>query len=321
MNRILNKPLNAVIAGYSYLRSSLTGQPVSYGLPPAIGIELTNICNLNCPECVSGSGKMIREKGFMHLDLFEKILNELGPYLYNINLFYQGEPMLHPDFFTFLNKSREFHTIVSTNGHFLSSENADRIAASGLNELIVSLDGMDQQTYSAYRVNGDWSIVMQGIKNVSEAIKERSSKLKLIIQVLVSRQNEHQLPEIKKFASAMNASLRLKSMQIINNDSFENRLPSLRKFRRYEKKGENYLLRNDLPNRCPRLWLNPVITWNGKVLPCCFDKDASHIMGDINEDTFRDIWTGPRYRLFRKTILNERRSVDICNNCTSGLKI
>jgi radical SAM protein with 4Fe4S-binding SPASM domain len=63
-----------------------------------------------------------------------------------------------------------------------------------------------------------------------------------------------------------------------------------------------------------------VVSWNGKVLPCCFDKDAEYVMGDLNEDTFRDIWTGPKYRIFRKSVLTERRLNDICLNCTSGLR-
>jgi radical SAM protein with 4Fe4S-binding SPASM domain len=67
------------------------------------------------------------------------------------------------------------------------------------------------------------------------------------------------------------------------------------------------------------MWFNPVITWDGKVIPCCFDKDADHILGNINEDSFRKIWTGQRYTIFRKGILNGRKMTEICRNCTSGL--
>ena len=108
----------------------------------------------------------------MDIELFNKVMKELGPYLYNINLYFQGEPMLHPMFFTFLRNCRDIHTTVSTNGHFLSEENAEKIVKSGLNKLIVSLDGIDQETYSLYRKNGDINNVIEGIKNVSEAKKE-----------------------------------------------------------------------------------------------------------------------------------------------------
>jgi len=92
------------------------------------------------------------------------------------------------------------------------------------------------------------------------------------------------------------------------------------KFRRYISRGGEYRLKNRLPNRCARLWFNPVITWDGLVVPCCFDKDAHYVMGDLKQDDFRTIWSSDRYKEFRRRIITDRNSVDICRNCTSGLK-
>ncbi len=314
------KSFNSLGSGYSFLVSSLTGEISIKGMPVSAGIELTNFCNLKCPECLSGSELMSRERGFMETALFEKIIKELEPYVYNLNLYFQGEPMLHPKFFSFLRSAERIHTTVSTNGHFLSEENADKLAASGLNNLIVSLDGLDSESYSAYRVKGNMDIVKQGIRNVTEAKKRHSSGLKLTIQVLVNKNNEHQIRQLKHYAREMKASLRLKSMQINDDTAFEKWLPSDRRYSRYKLKDGHYIIKNTLPDRCSRLWFNPVITWNGKVLPCCFDKDAKYILGDLNEDSFRDIWNGPRYRLFRKAVFSGRKYIDICRNCTSGLK-
>ena len=74
-------------------------------------------------------------------------------------------------------------------------------------------------------------------------------------------------------------------------------------------------------NRCVRLWDRSVITWDGVVVPCCFDKDADHPLGNIGEDSFADIWQSENYHGFRRRILDDRRSVDMCRNCTEGLKI
>jgi radical SAM protein with 4Fe4S-binding SPASM domain len=262
---------------------------------------------------------MKRSKGYMDAGLFEKITGELGPYLYNMNLYFQGEPMLHPQFFSFIERAGGIRTMISTNGHFLAGENAEKIVNSGLKELVVSLDGMDQKTYSSYRVNGDLEKVINGIKDVSEAKKRYSSKMKLEIQFLVNRFNENQVPVIRNFARKTRAYLKLKSMQIKNPKECDSWLPSSKKFRRYELQDNEYISKNRLPNRCPRLWFNPVISWEGKVLPCCFDKDADHIMGDLKEDSFREIWNGPKYRSFRKSLLSGRFMIDICRNCTSGL--
>ena len=315
------KYVNALYSGYSFLISSLTGKSEISGMPVSVSAELTNCCNLNCPECNSGSGIMTRSRGYMDIDLFSKVIEEISPFLFNINLYFQGEPMLHPKFFTFLRKCRNIHTTVSTNGHFLSEENAEKLVESGLNRIIVSLDGFDQESYSAYRKNGDISKVLEGIKNISEAKKRASSSIKLVIQFLVNRNNEHQIDDVRHYARKMNASFSLKSMQIINKEKIGSWLPSLRKYKRYEHDGNEYRIKNRFPNRCARLWFNPVISWDGKVLPCCFDKDAEYIMGDLNEDSFRDIWSGPRYRIFRKSILSNRSMTQICRNCTSGLEI
>jgi radical SAM protein with 4Fe4S-binding SPASM domain len=320
MVKVLNKQLNAVKTGFSFLFSSVISKPAMSGMPLAVGIEPTNHCNLHCPECASGSGILKREKGFMDKELYSKIITELHPYIFYINLFFQGEPMIHPDFFWFINQTSDSYLVVSTNGHFLSPDNSTKIAASKLNKLIVSIDGMDQNTYSHYRKDGKLSIVMTGIKNVSEAIKIHNSDLILELQFLVNRTNEHQIDSVRLFAKDVKARLRLKSMQIISNNNIEQWLPVQDKYRRYKEDKGSFVIRNPMPKRCFRLWTNPVITWDGKVLPCCFDKDANHIMGDLHNNTFREIWFGEKYREFRQLIITKRCSIDICKNCTSGLR-
>lgn len=320
MFRYFVKPANAFLAGYSYLKSSVTGKPEIMGMPVSISTELTNICNLRCPECSSGSGRMQRERGYMDLDLFKRVMKELRPYLYNTNLYFQGEPMLHPLFFAFLANTEKIHTTISTNGHFLSEENSEKIVRSGLNKLIISLDGIDQETYSSYRISGDFNTVIDGIKNVTGARKRFNSSLKIEIQCLVNKLNESQIPRIRDLANMVKAEFRLKSMQITEKKNIGYWLPLNRKAGRYKLKNGEYVIKNSLPDRCARLWFNPVMTWDGKVIPCCFDKNAEYILGDLKQDSFRDIWDGPKYRIFRKSILSERSMIEICRNCSSGLR-
>jgi radical SAM protein with 4Fe4S-binding SPASM domain len=255
----------------------------------------------------------------MEMDLFKKIMKELGAYLYTMNLYFQGEPMMHPLFFTFL-ENCTVPAVLSTNGHFLKGSNAEKLVKSRLNKLIISLDGLDQETYSAYRINGRMDKVIEGLSNVVQAKRESGSSLKVEVQFLVNRLNEHQIPQIKKLAGDFGVSLRLKSMQIVNNSEIASWMPSENKYRRYKILNGQYVIKSSLPDRCARLWFNPVITWDGKVVPCCFDKNAEYVMGDLNNDSFRDIWNGPKYRIFRKSILTGRYMIDMCRNCTSGLK-
>jgi radical SAM protein with 4Fe4S-binding SPASM domain len=319
MINYLNKPVNLFASGFSYLKSSARGMPEIKGMPVSVSAELTNNCNLSCPHCCSGSGKMLRKKGFMNIDLFKKVMKELRPYLYNVNLYFQGEPMLHPLFFSFIANCLKTSTVVSTNGHYLSGENSERIVRSGLSKLIISIDGADQETYSVYRVNGNLNTVTEGLQNVTSAKERYKSSLKVEIQFLVNSFNEHQIPQIKQLAKRVHARLSLKSMQITDKADIGTWLPSDKRFKRYKIKDGSYVVKSSMPDRCARLWFNPVITWDGKVVPCCFDKNAEYIMGDLNQDSFREIWDGPKYRVFRKSILSGRGTVEICRNCTSGL--
>jgi MoaA/NifB/PqqE/SkfB family radical SAM enzyme len=193
----LIKPVNLFEAGYSYIKASVTGKADIKGMPVSISAELTNNCNLQCPDCTSGSGLMRRKRGFMDLELFKKVMKELNPFLYNVNLYFQGEPMLHPLFFSFVANCLKPNSVVSTNGHFLSEESSELIVRSGLNRLIVSLDGMDQERYSTYRINGNVKSVIEGLINVTQAKKKHNSSLIIEIQFLVNRFNENQIPEVK----------------------------------------------------------------------------------------------------------------------------
>ena len=315
------KEINAFGTGVSFLSSILTHRPFIAGMPLAAGIEITNYCNLKCPECPAGSDMLTRARGFMKEELFYKFISEAGPYLYYINLYFQGEPMLHPFFFDFIEKCDKSKVTVSTNGHFLTEENIYRLARSGIKKLIVSLDGMDSETYSRYRVGGDFEKVLTGIRDVSRELSKIKSSLELEIQFLVNRYNESQIPHIKLFAKEVKTSLKLKSMQVMDPEEIEKWMPENEKFRRYRKnKNGMFVIKNSFNNNCLRLWMNPVITWDGKIVPCCFDKDVNHIMGDLNKASLREIWHGEKFKAFRNSILKQRRTIEICRNCTTGLK-
>lgn len=320
MTAFSKRSSNIIKAGFSFAASSFTGKVTGNWMPVNISVELTNLCNLKCPECYTGSGKMTRPAGFMEKKLFEKIFKELVDYVVNANLYFQGEPLLHPELFDFLGLTRGISTVISTNGHFITEEAAEKLAHSGLKKIIISLDGMNQETYSRYRADGDLQTVFKSIRNLSVAVKNSGTRMKTEIQFLVNKYNEGQIAEAERFVSGTGADFRLKSMQIINTERISEWLPGKRKFSRYELIKGRYEIKNSLPGRCLRLWIHPVITWDGNVIPCCFDKNAEYVMGNLNYSSFREIWQGNKFREFRSSVLRNRELIDICRNCTSGLR-
>ncbi|HLN21321.1 MAG TPA: radical SAM/SPASM domain-containing protein [Bacteroidales bacterium] len=314
------KYVNALLNGSSYILGLVLKKPLIWGMPPAINFELTNLCNLRCPECPTGSGSMKRLRGFMDPDKFSLMIRELKPNLLNANLYFQGEPMLHPHFFSFLEEVKGINTTISTNGHYINKGNAGMIAGSDLKKIIISLDGISKNTYQRYRVNGDLNTVLDGIFILSEAIIKSGSGLKIEIQVLKNKFNEHEIPELLKVAKRAGATLKIKSMQVYNICKADDWMPEDPDYSRYTRDGNTFRIKSSLPRRCARLWYNPVITWDLKVLPCCFDKDAEYVMGDLNNESFREIWHGRKLAEFRRMVLNGRENIPVCRNCTSGLR-
>lgn len=315
---------NAAKIVLSYFYSRITGQNIHKGLPVSISIEPTTSCNLRCPQCPSGLRAFTRNTGMMQEDLNKKIIDELAPTLTYITYYFQGEPYLNKSFLEMIRyaSAKNIYTSTSTNAHYLTSEVAKETVASGLSRLIISIDGTDQMTYEKYRIGGSLQKVIEGTKNLVEAKQNLGTGPLIIWQFIAFGHNEHQIPEIKKIAREIGVDkLVIKTAQIYDFESNLDLIPKQSSLSRYKKSGEGAEIKNKLLNHCWRLWQGCVITWDGKIAPCCFDKDASHQFGDMSKHTFKSIWTNTRYASFRKLVLKSRKNIDICQNCTEGTKI
>ncbi len=315
------KVVNYLLLRISYYLSVMLRKPVVWAKPVRVAVEPTNLCNLQCAECPTGTNGLSRSKGAMEMILFHKITNELSHHLISMIFYFQGEPFLSKNLFEMIKKANEknIYTYCSTNGHFLSSINVRKVINSGLNELIISLDGTTQQVYEQYRRSGSLEKVLSGTK----ALIQEKESLKAVVpytkfQFLVVKPNEHQLDEAKALAKFVGVDkIVFKTAQIYNFENGSPLIPDNKKYSRYKKqKNGKYQLKKKIKNRCWRLWSNPVITVDGYVLPCCFDKDAKYAMGNINKQSFAEVWNNEKYQNFRKKVLTNRKSIDICRNCT-----
>ena len=160
---------------------------------------------------------------------------------------------------------------------------------------------------------------MTGIKNLVEWKKKLNSRRPyIILQCLILKPNEHLIHEITHLSRQLGVDkFELKSAQFYNFKNGNPLMPVSSKYSRYNKNADGtFSLKKKLKNHCLRMWQSTVITWDGKVAPCCFDKDVQHQLGDLNKSTFKEIWKENDYNSFRKTILKRRKSIDICCNCT-----
>lgn len=295
-------------------------------MPISISIEPTTSCNLRCPECPSGLRQFTRPTGMLDADFFKKIITELKSTLINLTFYFQGEPFLNPKFLDMVKYASEngIFTITSTNAHYLNDENAKKTIESQLDKLIISIDGTTQDTYEQYRIGGDLSKVIEGTKNIIKWRKQLNSKRPFIVfQFLVVKPNEHQITEVYKLAEELGVDdVKLKTAQVYDFENGNALIPSKKIYSRYKQNQDGkWSIKNKLLNQCWRMWSGCVITWDGLVVPCCFDKDAKHQLGDLKIQEFKAVWLSEGYSNFRKSILKSRKEIDICTNCTEGTKV
>ena len=310
----------------SYYVTKWTGKATQWGLPMTISIEPTTACNLRCPECPSGLRAFSRPVGNLKQDFFRKTIDELHKQLIYLIFYFQGEPYINPGFLDMVKyaKDKGIYTITSTNGHFLNNANAKKTIESGLDRMIISVDGTTQETYENYRKEGNLESVLQGARNIVKWKKEMNSTTPhTIFQFLVVKPNEHQIDEIYKIAEEIGIDeVKLKTAQVYEYEQGNDLIPTIEKYSRYKKNiNGTYSVKNKLLNHCWKLWHACVITWDGLVVPCCFDKDAQHRLGDMKDKPFKEIWQGEDYDKFRKQLLKGRDQIDICKNCTEGCKV
>jgi len=317
---------NLALLWMSYHFSRLIKRPLLWGLPTSLSVEPTTACNLGCPECPSGLKKFSRNTGNLKPEFFKHLVDSARSYLSYITFYFQGEPYINPHFLEMVKYASErgIYTATSTNAHFLNDENCRKTIDSGLDRLIISIDGTTQEVYEAYRINGHLDKVLEGTRNILKWKKELKSATPLVVfQFLVVRPNEHQIEDVLKLGDEMGVDqVVFKTAQVYDYENGNDLIPHNEKYARYKKGPDGkYRIKNRLLNQCWKMWQGAVVTWDGLVVPCCFDKDATHRMGDLKKQSLEEVWRGETYRKFRSQILKSRSEIDICTNCTEGTKV
>ncbi len=297
---------------------NLPWQLYDFGFSGRAIIEPTNVCNLRCPMCPTSTLK--RKRGFLSLDNFKKIIDDI-PGLKSINMGFAGEPLLNKELFKMIKyaANKGIYTVISTNSVFLG-ERIGEVLNSGLDTIIVCLDGVTKKTHEAYRRGSNFEEVKNNIRRLCLEKKKLGLKSpKITLQFLVMKHNEHEVPAIKLLAKELGVdSLSLKSMSLGTHHDTDERiklgkdfLPS-EKFSRYKwTKGKPEIKAK--PKLCH--WVRQtVVLWNGDVTCCCYDFEGKLVVGNIFKDGgFKKIWKSEKYKKYRRGIL--RREFPLCQQC------
>ncbi len=316
----LGRILNYILLRLEYCIALVSKKPIIHAKPFAASIEPATSCNLHCPECPTGTNEKRISATNISLSTFQKMLNPLLPELFYLNLYFQGEPFLNKDLMKMIGyaNNKKIITNVSTNGHFINESTIEDLIKSKLDRIIISIDGASAESYQKYRIGGNFETVLNGIKLLVEKKKQSKSIAPYIeIQFIVFSSNEHEIPLIKTIAKQLEVDkLTLKTAQLNTYKEGNSLMPST-KYSRYKKLSDGtYARKKGIKNKCWKHWSSIVIGADGNVLPCCFDKHGLYAYGNIFEQGFSTIWNGDKAIRFRKKVLQNRKNISICTNCT-----
>ncbi len=292
----------------------------SRAVPPPyfLSFEPTNYCNLKCVACPSGAGQLTRPKGYADFELLKKLIDENKDALINIVLHFQGEPILNKNLGKMIRyaNANNIRTEFSTNANIPISE-LKEVLDSKPSKIIISLDGLSQETYNKYRVNGDINKVINSLEAIKN-IKRRNRPI-VELQFIVFRHNEHEIKDLKALKKKYKIDkITLKTAQIYGDEQIH-LIPEDIKLSRYKIDENGHAkLKKEIKNKCKRVIFGSVITWDGKIVPCCFDKDANFILGNTKTTDIDIIRNNEKYKQFIKNVFSQRKEIEMCNNCTES---
>jgi len=288
--------------------------------PAFISVEPCNFCQLSCPECPVGV-RVIKKTNQMDDFVFRKSIDELKDKLLHVIFYFQGEPLLNknlPKMIEYAHKAGIF-TSTSTNAQALTLNTAKELVASGIDKLIISIDGATQEVYEKYRIGGKLQKAIDGVEFINYWKKELKSLTPLVeIQFIVFKTNEHQLSVMKRLKKELDADrLVFKTAQLYNFENGNELLTTLDQYSRYRKlENGKYEIKNKLENHCKRMWMGAVLNSEANVLPCCFDKNSDYSFGNLNQNSFQSVWHNEKAFSFRNSLLENRKQHEMCRNCT-----
>jgi pyruvate-formate lyase-activating enzyme len=265
--------------------------------PSRLIVEATNICNLRCPACFTGAGEVGRERSHMSLELFERLLDEIGRYLFHVEFYNWGEPLLAKNIYPMIEAAARWgiSTTVSTNLSFpFSDADAERLVRSGLTVLGVSIDGARQEAYAQYRVRGSLELVLENCRRIRDAKRRLgATRPRVFWEFHAFPHNVQDVPLARQLAAELDMHISVSPGWVIDSD--------------WEGGDVLDYPIEPQPFPCPFLWGTAVVNNDGGVAPCCGtfyrEDDCGQVAagpGKPGAATLAEVWNNDQFALARR---------------------
>ncbi|HEY1545750.1 MAG TPA: radical SAM protein [Xanthobacteraceae bacterium] len=320
-------------------------------LPVCLYLETTNRCNLLCTTCPR-TYEELEPPADMSFELFVSIVDQV-PGLARAVLHGVGEPMLVKDLPKMVRylKDRGVYVLFNTNGTVLGERNGRALIAAELDELRVSLDAANAESYSTVRGKNYFHRILKNVRRFRD-LQEREGHAKPRVSAWLTglRETVEELPAfVRVAAEAGIREVYLQRLVFFDEHAIGMATPDQALFERMTREEAHYLeeaaalahsfgmtfsasgavsepgmsLRKSDDRSpwslCRRPWSLMYFTANGRALPCCIAPFSqrgyeNYTLGDATQQTLREIWNGPAYQAFRAGLLSDAPP-KACANC------
>ena len=284
-------------------------------LPQSLMLEPTRRCNLRCPLCITGRGEVVRAPD-LTAARFRTIHDQFEGGCRSMILHNYGEPLLNrelPEMIAYAKAHGSQFATLSTNATLLDDWWCEQLATCGLDEIIVSVDGLTQETYQVYRVGGKLHKVSAGIRRLVQRIRERGSALEVVMQFIVFRHNEHEVDGV--FDYGKDLGVHKVAIKVSGSAS---------RVAEFRPTNEAYVAVNRSGARsgplCDWVFKTLVVNADGEVMPCCWAGHKSeYSMGNVFRQPVAEIWNSERYRTLRRAVAERSNLWELCvRKCLKG---
>jgi radical SAM protein with 4Fe4S-binding SPASM domain len=299
---------------------------IVWGSPYILIVDPTNVCNLRCPLCPTGTGEIGRRPEVMRFERFKIIIDNLAPNLYEVNLHNWGEPLLNLDVFKMIEyaQHKNIGTNMSTNLNTPRETDMENLVRSNLEYLIVSLDGTTDDVYKKYRRRGDFKLVMSNLRKLVEIRQSLNRKTPVIEwQFIVMKHNIHQVEDARRIAKQIGVDfVRFipVALPFTAKDKADLKRKWFPKIKGNDNGGKSWkrqFLQKPQKSACFFLYRSLTVNPNGWIAPCCTVYGEGHEFGDILKQSPKEIWNNVHYRSARSLFSDNGQPAanTICEQC------
>ena len=303
---LLNAPIIVDNPIYRYVYQRQINRVIrgSTEKPQLLMLEVTNVCNLRCPNCTNKDMK--RKRGFMELDIYKKVIDECVALGVNDLWITGGEPTLHPLLVNQVAYAKEKgieSVALITNAQLLTPLLSKRLIKAGLDKLDVSIDAATPEMYSKIRPPGDLKTVEENLETLIKFKREmKTSKPQVTVKFIKEPMNASEVGLFRRKWGKLADEIYISFLHNWGG-AISKREP---KWRGGSK-------------RVPCSWVfrRMYICWDGNVSFCCLDSEAETLLGDIKEMSIKEIWHSPKLQEIRQAHLNGNfNDIPLCDKCS-----